>query len=274
MEILAHPEIVELLKFLSLLGVAAGFLAGLLGIGGGGVFVPGLFFVFNYLGYSEDVVMHMALGTSLAIIFPTGLISAFSHYKRGGVDIPLVRSIGIVVVSGALLGSYLASYLSGFILALIFTVVVAALTLVMMVNPSKFKLWQGVPGAPWPALAGLGIGNVSSLIGIGGATLTVPFLTLCHIPIARAVGTAAALGVLISLPAALGYALTGLDIAGRPPISMGYISLPALAFTGFFSALTAPLGVCIAHKIPPKILKAGFALFMISVCIKMGTSLL
>lgn len=263
-----------LLFMLLALGACAGFLAGLLGIGGGAVLVPGLFYIFNFLGFPAEPLMHMAVGTSLAIIVPTGLSSVRAHWRKGAVDVSLVIRIGGGIVAGVCFGTVLASWLSGQSLKLIFAITLSVLAVFMIAGPDRFKGSHVFPSQPWPSFAGFVIGGVSSLIGIGGATMSVPYMSVYGIPIHRAIGTAAALGLLISIPAALGFMWTGWLVEGRPLGSIGYVHLPAWACVIAASVMCAPLGAKVSHKIPVGMLRNIFAAFMIIVALKMAWSAL
>lgn len=260
---------VELIPFLAVLGIIVGLLAGMLGIGGGVVLVPGLYFALSSLGYSPDVNMHVAVGTSLAIIVPTGLSSAGAHWKRGAVRKELVVRIGIGIVVGAVAGSVTADFMSGETLKAVFALALMALAGIMLTNPARFSIMTEEPRLPWSALAGSGIGFLSTLMGIGGATISVPYMSVCRVPIREAVGTAAALGLVISVPAAAGFVLTGLDEAGLPPYSLGYVNGLAWLAVAPLSVLFAPLGAKIAHALPVGRLRKIFALFVLLVALRM-----
>lgn len=267
-------HITDLILPLLALGVTAGFLAGLLGIGGGAVLVPGLFYILGLGGFPEHLLMHTAVGTSLAVIVPTGLSSARAHFKRHSVDLNLLKTMGTGIAIGALGGSFLAGLLSAHILKIIFAVMIALLALVMLVNPARFVLRESMPRQPWPSLAGGFIGVLSALIGIGGATLSVPYMSLHNIRIHTAIGTAAALGLFISIPATLGFIYTGLGAENMPPLSLGYIYLPAWALIILGSVMAAPLGARASHAIPVPLMKKGFAVFMVLVALKMASEVL
>ena len=256
------------------LGAVAGFLAGLLGIGGGVVLVPGLYAIFSLLGFHSPYLMHIAVGTSLAIIVPTGFSSARSHWKKGAVDLELVRQIGSGIFIGVILGTLVISGLSGDTLKMIFASAILILALIMLFNPARFELVSQMPKQPVPGLAGVVIGGISTLIGIGGATLSVPFMSLCKVPIHRAIGTAAALGLVISVPATLGSILIGWSEPSRLPLSLGFVNVAAWLCIIPVSVMVAPLGAWAAHKVPVKALKRGFAVFMIVVSIKMWAGLI
>lgn len=258
-----------LILALAAIGGTAGFLAGLLGIGGGIVLVPGLYYTLTMLGYDPAHMMHVAVGTSLAVIVPTGFSSARAHWKRGAVDLSLVRRIGFGVVIGVVLGTLLAGQLSGTVMKAVFAVAIMGLALVMLSNPARYSLWDGVPGQPWAGLAGCFIGGLSTLMGIGGATISVPYMSLHKVPIRQAVGTAAALGLVISLPGMLGFVLIGWGERGLPPFSLGYVNGLAWLVIIPFSVGIAPLGARVAHTIPVDLLRRVFAVFMVIVALRM-----
>lgn len=258
----------------ALLGGLAGFLAGLLGVGGGIVLVPGIYYFLDIAGFESEHLMHVAVGTSLAVIVPTGLSSARAHWKKHAVDLGLVRQIGTGIIMGVLAGTLAANDLSGDRLKVIFAGALIFLSLMMLSNPARFTLVKHMPRQPVPALAGFLIGGLSTLIGIGGATMSVPFMGLCKVPFHRAVGTAAALGLVISIPAALGFILIGLGEEGRPPLSLGFVNIPAWLLIVPASVTTAPLGARLAHFVSVDFLRRIFAVFMILVAFKMAHGLL
>ena len=266
--------IILMIVALAALGCAAGILAGLLGIGGGIVLVPGLLYIFQWLGMDSTSLIHVCVGTSLALIIPNGLMSARSHMKRDAVDMVLVKSIGVGVLIGVAIGTVIADNLAGPSLQLVFACAVVVLAIMMLVDPSRYKLVSSMPKAPWPSAAGVGIGSISSLIGIGGGTLSVPFMTLCTVPIHRAIGTASALGVVIAVPGTLGFILIGMGEAGRPPLSIGYVNVLAWLLILPTSLLCVKLGVWMAHKAPVKLMKRVFAFFLVIVAVKMWMDIL
>jgi uncharacterized membrane protein YfcA len=251
------------------LGGVAGFLAGLLGVGGGLVLVPGLFFSLSALGYDSDHLMHLAVGTSLAIIIPTGLSSALSHAKRKSVRMDLVWRIGPGILAGVGLGTLIAAWISGDDLKLVFGTALLFLSGLMLIDSTRFHFAPDVPGQPWVTLAGGGIGTLSALMGIGGATVSVPYMTLCRVPIHQAVGTASALGMVISIPAATGYAIIGWGVGDLPPLSLGYINLLAFFLISPFSILAAPWGARTAHSISVHALRKVFAGFLVIISLRM-----
>lgn len=270
MEILLNSEWIYLLILMFFLAGLAGFLAGLLGIGGGLVIVPGLYFVFTSLGYDSSSIMHVAVGTSLATIIGTSISSARAHYKRGSVRLDLVKNIGIGMAFGVVIGTFIASQVSGLWLQVFFATTLVVLAFLMRLNPEKIKLYDDVPVQPIPAMAGTVIGVVCTLMGIGGAALNVPYMTLNNVSIHRAIGTSSALGLLIAIPGSIGFFIIGLgDTSNLPPFSFGYINLIALAVIVPVTVLFAPLGVAAAHKLSIKKLRRVFSVFMIIIALRM-----
>lgn len=275
-------------------GCIAGFLAGLFGIGGGVVLVPGLLYVFTMQGYSSEFVMHMAVGTSLAIIIPTGYFSARGHAVKGAFNKPAFRNWAPGILLGVALGTYLASQLDGEKLKVIFAIAICFLAVLMQIDPKKFSKKKNVGEdkplkdgkeavitSPPPSMAmlssmGLGVGTLSSLMGIGGATMTVPSMSILGMNIRESVATASAIGVLISIPAALGFALIGENVlAGKAEITffdnyiLGYIHILAALIILPMSILTTKAGVYLAHRLPFKNLKQIFSVFMVFVALRM-----
>tara|TARA_B100001989_G_C24550037_1_gene473778 strand:- start:2813 stop:3655 length:843 start_codon:yes stop_codon:yes gene_type:complete len=255
------------------LGAVAGFLSGLLGVGGGIVLVPGLFFVFQLLGFTGDHIMHMAVGTSLSIIIPTGFMSARAHYRKGVFQKDLFSHLGRGIVPGVILGTIFADYISGNSLRILFASIMMALSFVMFVDLSKRAFLSSISRQPWFGLYGFISGCISTLIGIGGATLNVPFMVLCNVPVHRAVGTAAALGLIISIPAMIGFVIIGLNETNLPPFSLGYVNYLAFLVIIPMSMLFAPLGASAAHRVSIKNLRKIFGIFMILVALKMWGSI-
>ncbi len=245
------------------LGALAGFLAGLMGIGGGIVLVPGLFYSMSALGYDPAHLMHMAVGTSLAIMAPTGISSARAHWKKGAVDPGLVKKMGPAILLGVAVGTALADRFSSEGLRMFFAFALMGLAGLMAIDPARFAVRDEVPGQPWAGIAGAGIGTISSLMGIGGAVMNVPFMTLCKVPMHRAVATASAQGLFISIPGLIGFIFIGWSAAGLPPFSLGYVNLIAWAIIIPFSVLMAPQGARVAHALHVTHLRQIFALLLV-----------
>lgn len=255
-------------------GAIAGVLAGLLGVGGGIVIVPVLFWLFDLLDVPQAIAMHLAVGTSLCTIIPTSVSSARSHHRRGAIDTALLRSWAPVIFAGALVGGLLSNVLASGALTLIFGVIALAVSL-NMAWPRTLVLADALPrGAAARMGVSGGIGVLSALMGIGGGTLSVPILSAFSYPVHRAVGTASAFGLVIAVPAASGFVWSGWDVSGRPPLSLGYVSLPAAALIFSMSVLTAPVGSRLAHSLNPARLKLAFAVFLFLTALRMLWSVL
>jgi uncharacterized membrane protein YfcA len=254
------------------LGSGAGILAGLLGVGGGLVIVPLLTFAFSVQHFSASYVVHMALGTSLATITFTSISSLRAHHARQAVNWPVVRRITPGIVAGTLLGSWAAAHMSTGFLKIFFICFIyfVAVQMILDISPEPGRQ---LPGKGGLSLVGSLIGVVSSLVGIGGGTMSVPFLQWCNLPFKIAIGTSAAIGFPIALSGAVGYIANGLAVRDLPPASLGFVYLPALAGVAVASYLTAPLGVRMAHSLPVAKLKKIFAILLIATGTKMLISL-
>ena len=250
------------------LGLFVGFVAGLLGIGGGTVMVPILTMIFSAQGFPQQHVLHLALGTSMATIIFTAMSSARSHHLHGAVLWPVVRDITPGILVGTLLGTLVASRVSTRALAIFFTVFVAVIAIQMLAN-FKPKPSRSLPGPLGTAGVGTGIGIVSALVAIGGGALTVPFLSWCNVRVQTAIGTSSAVGLPIALGGTVGYIWNGLHASGLPASSVGYVYVPALIFVMLASVMTAPLGAKLAHRLPVAILKRIFAGVLIVLSVKM-----
>lgn len=250
-----------LLLFLAA-GAFAGLLAGLFGVGGGLIMVPVLAFILPFQGVGPAILMQVAVGTSLAVISATSISSMLSHHRRGGVLWPAFLALAPGLAAGALAGAFVAHLTPGPVLQRIVGVG-ALLVAVQMFFDLKPPGSGRLPGAP--ALFGAGgvIGALSALIGIGGGSLTVPFLAWRGVEMRRAVGTSAACGVPIAWAGAIGFVVAGWDVAGRPAPSLGYVSLFAFAGLAVASVLAAPLGARLAHALPPRTLKRAFAALLV-----------
>jgi uncharacterized membrane protein YfcA len=250
------------------LGIFAGLLAGLLGVGGGIVIVPMLTFTFTVQHLPPEHVQHLALGTSLATIMFTSVSSLRAHHARNGVNWSVVRRITPGILLGTFSGTWLAAALSGRSLKVFFAVF-SLFVAWQMLSDARPKASRQLPGWVGLFVTGTVIGIISSLVGIGGGSMSVPFLIWCNVPALGAIGTSAAIGFPIALAGAAGYLLNGMGAAGLPGQSIGYIYLPALIGIATASYLTAPLGAKLAHNLPVSRLKKGFALLLIATAVKM-----
>lgn len=267
-------ELALLVVALLAAGLLAGFLAGLLGIGGGGVLVPVLYEVFRVLDVDPSIRMHMALGTTLAIILPTSLKSFAGHRARGSVDMDLLKRVAPWVIAGVIVGVLTAKASSGDLLKWVWVIAATLVAVKMALGREDWRLGDHLPPFPWPQIAAASIGFVSTLMSIGGATFVVPLLTLYGKPILSAVATASGIGPLIALPGVIGFAWAGWGVAGLPPLSVGFVNLLGLAIVAPLSVYAAPFGVRVAHNIPRRTLELAFAAFLASVSIRFLIDLL
>jgi uncharacterized protein len=250
---------------LMLTGVASGLAAGLLGIGGGAIIVPALSVALSVLGYDNDVVQHVAVGTSLAIIIPTGLASARAHWKRGSLDTKTLWLWVPFIVAGTFIGGLMAGLFSGDVLRIVFAVM-AFIIAANIVFAFQTRLMGHLRSSKLThRLAAFVVGYISALMGTGGGSLSVPTLVAFGATMHAAVGTSAAIGVAIALSGTLGFAISGWGVAGLPPLSIGYINLVAL----LLAALFAPMGARLAHRLDQKTLKYVFAAFLVVVGLNM-----
>jgi uncharacterized membrane protein YfcA len=250
------------------IGVAVGFLAGLLGIGGGMVMVPMLVFVFTAKGFPPQHMMHLALATALATIAFTSLSSVRAHHRHGGVDWAVARAMAPGIVAGSLGAALVAGLVPTRPLAVFFTgfMFYAAAQMLVELKP---KASRELPGPVGLFGAGAAIGAISSFLAAGGAFLSIPFLAWCNVPLRRAIGTAAANGFPIAVAGTVGYVAQGLRAQGVPEGSLGYVYLPALALIVAASMPVAPLGARLAHRLPVKQLRVVFALMLFALGLRM-----
>lgn len=241
-----------------LLGGFAGFCAGLLGVGGGGVMVPMLAVMFTAQQFPNEHVMHLALGTSLATIIFTSVSSLRAHHQHGAVLWPVVWAIAPGIVVGTFMGAQLVSHVSTKALGGFFVVFMAYVSLQMILNV-KPKPSRSLPGSGGMFAVGAVIGGVSSLVAIGGGSLSVPFMAWCNVKVHQAIGTSAAIGFPIAVAGTVGYMVSGYGADHLPAGSVGFIYLPALLVLVLSSVAMAPLGARLAHRLPVATLKRIFA---------------
>lgn len=250
-------------------GAFAGILAGLLGVGGGIVIVPVLFFLFQSYGVSADSAMLIATASSLATIIPTSLSSIRSHQRKGNVDFALLKRWAPRILIGVLAGSVLVTRVEGTWLTGLFGVIATLSALNMLLRTGKSALFPSLPGPTGQSAMAASIGFFSSMVGIGGGTLSVPMLTLCNYPAHKAVGTAAAIGLIISLPGALTMLLLGSTPSDAPAGTIGLVNLASLVCIVPLTVLCAPLGASLAAKLDPIKLKKVFAVVLLITGLRM-----
>ncbi len=250
------------------LGSLVGFLAGLLGIGGGLIIVPALVYLLPLVGGNTDVVMPIALGTSLGAIVITSSSAVLAHHSKKNIPWQLTRPLMSVVAVAALLGAFIADALSTKTLIHFFSIVVILLACYMLMSISISKE-RDMPASIVLKFFSFITGIIASLMGIAGGAILVPMLSYFGIPMRHSIGIATACGVMVALFGSLGYVITGYNLANLPAWSLGYIYLPALLGIVISSTVFAPIGVKYASKLPVKTLKKFFAIFLIFVAIKM-----
>jgi uncharacterized membrane protein YfcA len=261
-------ELLWLLAFMICGGFIMGVLAGLLGIGGGGILVPILYEIFSAIGVSEDILMHMCVGTSLAIIMPTSIRSFLSHKAKGAVDMDIVRSMAVPVVVGVVIGALVARYSDATVLTAIWAGAASLMSLKLFLGRESWKLGDDVPGNPWRAVYGLFVGAISTLMSIGGGAFITMMMTLYGRPIHQAVGTSSGFGPMIAIPGTIGFVWAGWGVAGTPPGTLGYVSVLSALIIIPVSVLAAPLGVRLAHDISRRRLELAFASFLALIALR------
>ncbi|MDO5653883.1 MAG: sulfite exporter TauE/SafE family protein [Brachymonas sp.] len=268
---------IEYLLLFAALGCVVGFMAGLLGIGGGGIAVPSLTALFLSMGVAKGEVVHLALGTSMAAMIVTAFSSMRSHSKRGNVLVPIVKALAPGIIVGTFAATFLAAKLPARALAIFFAAFMAF---------AAFQMFRGTPPgdgsrqllpAPWLFGGGLLIGAVSALVSIGGGSLTVPFLNWQSVDIRKAIGTSSAVGFPIAIAGTVGYAINGAMAAGQAssqPLTAGFVYLPAALLLASGSFFMAPVGATVAQKMQVAPLKRLFGLLLLGLSLRMLFSVL
>jgi len=251
------------------IGIFAGLLAGLLGVGGGLIIVPLINYSFAVMGIASQHTHVIALGTSLATIMFTSVSSFMAHHRNGAVIWPIFAHITPGILVGTFFGSYVASIIPIGMLKIFFVCFLYYTATQMFLN-AKPKPTRTIPGLGGNSIAGGIIGIVSSLVGIGGGSLSVPYMTWCNVPIHKAIGTSAAIGFPIAVAGAAGYMLNGLGVEGRPEYTLGFVYLPALLGISLVSVFTAPIGARLSKNLPVTKLKRCFACLLLVI----GTQML
>ncbi len=262
---LAVGDVLTILAALLATGLATGFVSGLLGIGGGGLLVPVLYEVFGVIGVSDEHRMHLAIGTSLAVIIPTSLRSFASHRARGGVDLSIVRRLALPILIGVLLGSLIAKWSSGLTLKWVWVVFGSLMAAKMLFGRESWRLGDEVPQSRLVEAYGVVVGTIATIMSIGGGAYITALLTLYGRPIQKAVGTATGFGPLIALPGMLGFMWAGWTAEGLPLGSLGYVNLLGFAALVPTGVLMAPVGARVAHGISKRTLEIAMGLFIATV---------
>jgi len=250
-------------------GIFAGLLAGLLGVGGGIVIVPVLFLLFQSFGVSPESAMLVATATSLATIVPTSISSIRSHHQKGNVDFDLLKRWAAFILIGVLAGSWLVTRIDGTVLTMMFGIIALLSALNMLFRTGKSALYAQLPNATGQKVMGTTVGLLSSMVGIGGGTISVPLLTLYNYPAHKAVGTAAAIGLIISLPGALTMLALGNTPIDAPVGTFGLVNLIGFACIVPLTVLFAPIGASLAAKLDAVKLKRIFAFVLLFTGLRM-----
>jgi len=264
------PNLATLMPFvvlLLLIGALAGLVGGMLGVGGGIVLVPSFFYAFEKLNFDGPSLMQVCIGTSLATIVVTSLRSVRAHHAKGAVNVAMLRAWGPFLVLGSVIGVAVASRLPSQTLQVVFGALAGFAGLYMAMGRESWRLGSALPKQPVAGLLGGIVGFLSAIMGIGGGTFGVPLMTLFDMPIHRAVGTASGFGLLIALPAVIGFLLLSVDQA--PPLTVGAVNIPAFGVVIGTTIVTTPYGVKLAHKLNPVPLKRIFAVFLVVVAANM-----
>jgi uncharacterized protein len=261
-------ELAELVVALALSGTVTGLLAGLFGVGGGAVIIPVLYEAYAFLGLGASVRMHVCIGTAMAVIVPTAIRSFLAHHTRGSFDMAVVRGWLIPMPIGVAVASVLAASLSGRALSGVFATIVSLVAFRLLFGRENWRLGADLPGNPLRAVIGVVIGFLSTLMGVGGGIMVNTVMTLYGRTMIQAVGTSAAVGLVISVPAVIGYIWAGWGVPGLPPLSAGYVNLLGMAVLVPVSVLAAPYGVRLAHALSQRRLEIGFGIFLTVVAIR------
>jgi uncharacterized membrane protein YfcA len=263
-------------------GAITGLLAGVFGVGGGAVAVPILYELFRLAGVPEEVRMPLCVGTSLAIIIPTSIRSFNAHRAKGAVDMSILRVWAVPVVVGVIMGSFVARWAPADLFKTVFVVVAGISAIRLLFGKDTWRFGLDMPSKPVMIVYGWIIGVLSALMGIGGGQLSNLFMTFYNRPIHQAVATSSGLGILISIPGALGYIYAGWPraaefpdvIALQPPLAIGYISLVGFLLFIPTSTWLAPVGARFAHRLSKRRLEIAFGIFLLSVCARFAVSLI
>jgi uncharacterized membrane protein YfcA len=246
------------------IGSVVGFLAGLLGIGGSLIMMPPLTLIFAHEGFPPEHILHIAVATSMATIIFTSISSVRAHASHGAVLWPVVMKLAPGILIGSLLGPQIVGLMSTAVLACVFAIF-AAFTALRLLWDKKPKPTRELPGTTGLVGVGVGIGLLSSMVGAGGAFVSVPFMTACNIKLQKAVGTSAALGLPIAVAGTIGFLVAGMRQQGLPAYSLGYIYLPALLVIVSASIISAPIGARLAHQWPVAHLRRAFACLLLAI---------
>ena len=251
-----------------LTAIPVGFVAGLFGIGGGLITVPFLYYIFGQLGIDQQYIMHLAVGTSFAIIIPTSTVSVLTHHKFNAVDFNIVKNYGIFVITGVVIGTIFAATLKTKSLVLFFSIVILFLGIYLLLIKEKEQNIVSEMKLYLKVILGVVVGFISAIMGIGGAVMNVPIFKYFGYSINKAIGSAAAIGFLIALFGAIGFLISGSYLKTNLPLSIGFLNIPAFLIFIPITTFMARLGARTVHKIDKKKISKIFGLFLIIVATK------
>ena len=253
---------------MALAAIPVGFVAGLFGIGGGLITVPFLYYIFSSLGIDQSYIMHLAVGTSFAIIIPTSIVSVLTHHKFKAVDFNIVRSYGVYVIMGVILGTLFAALLKTKSLVLFFSIVIFILSIYLLLLKEKEKDVIIDIKLHFKVILGFIVGFISAPMGIGGAIMNVPILKFFGYSINKAIGSAAAIGFLIAFFGAIGFLVTGAYLKTNLPLSFGFLNIPAFLIFIPITTFMARIGAKTVHKIDKNKISKIFGIFLLIISIK------
>jgi uncharacterized protein len=267
-------ELLALAGLIIIAGIVTGFLAGLFGIGGGALIVPVLYEVFRVLGVPDEVRFQLCVGTSIAIIVPTNVLSFLTHRAKGAVMMDVVRAWALPAIVGVAVGSSIAAFAPGTVLKLAFVLIASVIAGKLLFGRDTWRLADDLPGHAGMIAYGFSVGLASSLMGISGGSVANMIMTLHGKPIHNAVATSAGLGVPITIAGTIGYILAGLpQQALMPPFSIGFVSLIGFVLMAPVASFTAPYGARLAHALSKRRLEIAFGCFLLLACLRFIASL-
>ena len=269
MEVLDQNQIIFIVTILAASAVVVGFMAGLFGIGGGLIMVPVLFYVFSFVGIEQTFVMHLALGTSFSIIIPTSIISAITHMKFKSVDFSIVRTFGVFVMIGVVLGTILAVSLKTSSLILLFSIMTMIFAIYFLMEKEKINPIPRQINLIYRVICGFLSGFLSAPMGIGGGVFNVPIFKMFGYPINVAIGSSAAIGVLTALIGAIGFAVSGSYLNVNVPLSLGFVNIPTFLIFVPITAFMAKIGAKTVHKVDKRLLGKLFGIYLFIVSCKL-----
>ena len=261
-ENLEYNQIIYFILIMAVSAVPVGFMAGLFGIGGGLITVPILFYIFNSIGLDQAFIMHLAVGTSFSIIIPTSIISTMTHMKYKAVDLKIVKTFGLFVILGVILGTIFAANLKTANLILFFSVMTMFFAIIFLASKEKINPKPKEINLFFRIILGFSSGFLSAPMGIGGGIINTPILKMFGYPISTAIGSSAAIGFLIALIGALGFIITGNYLNIEAPLSIGFVNIPAFLIFVPITMFMAKIGAKTVHKVNRKLVGKLFGIFL------------